>query len=154
MLVQLPDGSLQFAHPGYSQAAARLLQVEAALFDRALLDRCGLLPEAGGGRIIPASLEVSIQLPLEPLPFGCQAPRIQPRLLQLPPHRGKPSYLDRLCPLQAAQVRNGVPVSLLQFAAWPDRRCQFVAERADLLARRARLALRVLKGAFESSEIV
>ncbi|WP_160169294.1 hypothetical protein, partial [Pseudomonas aeruginosa] len=70
MLVQLPDGSLQFAHPGYSQAAARLLQVEAALFDRALLDRCGLLPEAGGGRIIPASLEVSIQLPLEPLPFG------------------------------------------------------------------------------------
>ncbi|WP_218777838.1 hypothetical protein, partial [Pseudomonas aeruginosa] len=60
-----------------------MLQVVAALLDRALLDRCGLLPEAGGGRIIPASLEVSIQLPLEPLPFGCQAPRIQPGLLQL-----------------------------------------------------------------------
>ncbi|ARM70474.1 hypothetical protein jbd68_12 [Pseudomonas phage JBD68] len=105
-------------------------------------------------RIIPARLEVSIQFTLEPLPFGCQAPRIQTGLLQLPAHRSELGYLDGLCPLQASQVRNGVPVSLLQFATWPDRRCQLVAERADLIARRARLALRVLEGAFESSEIV
>ena len=131
-----------------------MLHVEAALLDRALLDRCRLSPQAGGGSVIPARLKVSIQFPLEPLTFGCQAPRIQACLLQLPAHRSELGYLDGLCPLQASQVRNGVPVSLLQFAAWPDRRCHLVAERADLLARRARLALRVLKGAFESSEIV